>query len=73
MISATTLTYLLSAGAAIAISLFGYLGLQQDSTQADRSPLTGVNITPLERAARVARAGGVDSAYIELLLADSLT
>jgi membrane-bound lytic murein transglycosylase B len=73
MISATTLTYLLSAGAAIAISLFGYLGLQQDSTQADRSPLTGVNITPLERAARAARAGGVDSAYIELLLADSLT
>ena len=73
MIPATTLAYIVSAGVAITVSLFGYLHTQQEPTQEDRSPLTGVSATPLERAARIARAGGVDSAYIELLLADSLT
>ncbi|MBM4179338.1 MAG: hypothetical protein FJ211_08410 [Ignavibacteria bacterium] len=74
MISATTFTYLVSAGIAITISLFGLFNTTvEQPVVADKSPVTGVNLTPLERAARIARSGGVDSSYIELLLADSLT
>lgn len=74
MISATTITYLLSAGLTIAISLFGILNTNvEQPVMADKSPVTGANLTPLERAARIARAGGVDSSYLEMLLADSVT
>jgi membrane-bound lytic murein transglycosylase B len=75
MIPPTTLAYLLSAAVAVAVSLIGFSGREQNTAteSIDRSPRTGVNLPPLERAARIARGGGVDSSYIELLLADSLT
>lgn len=64
---------LLSAGAAVAISLFALLQQPSEPANLDKSPRTGANVVPIERAARRAREGGVDSAYIEALLRDSMT
>lgn len=75
MITTTTLAYIISAGVALAVSLYSLIGTSQEPQPVlvDKSPVTGANVTPLERAARIARAGGVDPAYVDMLLADSTT
>jgi len=65
------LSTILTTAATLLLSLVTFT--QETSTGDDRSPKTGASAHPLARAAQVAVDRGVDKAYIELLMGDSMT